>query len=157
VRIQAPGGQTAQTDSKGHFLIAFPSPIQPGQATRIEVAKPGWVIYEPMLGNCVTQSTTRNYQPLKVIIVRKGSPLALSPKRLSQVIARWSDERNKLRSQVGELKSQLDEYAFLREYSEKYGFTLDQFVAAAEQWAKSAESNNKYKQALKEYFLLIFK
>ena len=153
VRVVAPGGQAAVTSTKGHFLIAFHSPIQPGQATRIEVARAGWVIYEPMLGNCATQSTARNYQPLKVIIVPKKSPLALSPKRLSQVIARWSDERNKLRGQVGELKSQLDEYAFLREYAEKYGFTLDRFISAAEQWAKSAQSNDKYDQALKEYFL----
>ena len=157
VRILAPGGQSAQTDSRGHFLITFAAPIQPGQATRIEVTRAGWVIYEPMLGNCVTQSTARNYQPLKVIIVPKGSPLALSPKRLGQVIARWSDERNKLRSQVGELRSQLDEYAFLREYAEKYGFTLDQFVNTAETWARAAESKDKIEEAYKQYFLKNYK
>lgn len=82
VQIGAPGGQAAETDSQGHFFIAFPASIKPGQATRIEVVKPNWVIYEPMFGNCVTQSSERNYEPLKVIIVLKGSPLALSPKRL---------------------------------------------------------------------------
>src|SRR5262245_36908554 len=85
VRILAPGGQSNETDSLGHFTIAFPSSVQPGQATRIDVAKPGWVVYEPMLGNCVTQNSARNYEPLKVIIVPKGSLLALSPKRLGQV------------------------------------------------------------------------
>src|SRR6266545_3324500 len=62
VRVIAPGGQAALTDNKqGHFTISFPASIQPGQATRIEVAKSNWVIYQPMLGNCVTQSTERNY------------------------------------------------------------------------------------------------
>jgi tetratricopeptide (TPR) repeat protein len=152
-RIVAPGGQAAETDSQGHFTIAFPSHVQPGLATRIEVVKPNWVIYEPMLGNCVTQSSARNYEPLKVIIVSKGSPLALAPKRLSQVIARWANERAKLQSQVDKLSSQRDEYAFLKEYSEKYGFTLEQFVNAGQQWAQSKGSDDKEEQALKEYFL----
>jgi tetratricopeptide (TPR) repeat protein len=153
VKIIAPNGETKETDSQGHFFIAFPNSIKPGQATRIEVVKPNWVIYEPMLGNCVIQSTERNYEPLKVIIVPKGSSFALSPKRLGRVIAKWADERAKLRSQVDKLNDQLDEYVFLREYSEKYGFTLEQFVAAAQQWAVSKESDDKEEQALKEYFL----
>ena len=160
VRIVAPGGQAAVTSTKGRFLIAFASPIQPGQATRIEMAKPGWVIYEPMLGNCVTQSAARNYQPMRVIIVPKGSPLALSPKRLSQVVAQWATERSKqakeinsLHGEVKGLKRELDEYAFLRKYAQEYGFTLKQFESAAEQWARLAESKDKYEQALKEYFL----
>ena len=153
VRIVVPGGQAAATDSQGHFTIAFPSSVQPGQATRIEVGKPGWVIYEPMLGNCVTQSAERNYQPLKVIIVRRGSLLLLGPKRLSQVIAQWATEKVRLRGEVARDKSQLDEYAFLKEYSEKYGFTLNQFISAAQQWAHIKDSDDKEEQALKEYFL----
>jgi tetratricopeptide (TPR) repeat protein len=153
VNIIAPGGQANVTDAKGHFTIAFPAPVQPGQATRLEVGKPGWVIFEPLLGNCVTQSTARNFAPLQVIIVPKGSPLALSPKRLSQVIARWAHERVQLRSQVKEQQSQLDEYAFLREYAEQYGFTLEQFRAAADQWAQRKESDDKEEQATKEYWL----
>ena len=153
VRVIAPGGQAAVTDSQGHFTIAFPFSVQPGQATRIEVAKPGWVIYEPMLGNCVTQNSARNYEPLKVIIVVKGSPLALSPKRLGKVIAKWADERAKMRSQMAKLSTQLDEYAFLKDYSEKYGFTLDQFLSAAQQWAHVKDSDDKEEEALKEYFM----
>ncbi|MBL8152278.1 MAG: hypothetical protein JNN15_20325, partial [Blastocatellia bacterium] len=92
-RVVAPGGQAAETDSKGHFTISFPSTIRPGQATRIDVDRKDWVIYEPLMGNCVTQSVERNFEPLKVIIVPKSSSLALQPKRLAQVIAKWSDER----------------------------------------------------------------
>jgi tetratricopeptide (TPR) repeat protein len=153
VRVVVPGGQAAVTDSKGHFRISFPVSTQPGQATRIEVVKSNWAVFQPMFGNCVTQSMERNFEPLKVIIIPKGSPLALSPKGLSHAIAKWADERVKLRSQVTGLKSQIDEYAFLREYAERYGFTLDQFENAAKEWAKNAVSNDKEEQAVKEYFL----
>src|SRR5207247_7768825 len=78
VRITAPGGQPAVTDNKGHFNISFPTSIQPGQATSIRVAKANWVVYQPMLGNCVTQSLERNYEPLRVSIVPKGFPLTLA-------------------------------------------------------------------------------
>jgi len=153
VRILTPDGQADATDSKGQFAIAFPSTVQPGQATRIELRdKPGWVIYEPLLGTCVTQSAARNFEPLAVIIVPKGSPLALSPKRLSQVIARWAVERARLRNQVKEQQSQLDEYAFLREYAKEYGFTLEQFRDAADQWANSKIAADKLEAGWQEYW-----
>src|SRR6201989_1208509 len=63
-KIIAPGGQAAVTDNKGHFSIRFTTSIQPGQATRIEIIKSNWVIYQPMFGECVTQSLARNYEPL---------------------------------------------------------------------------------------------
>src|SRR5262245_48044245 len=142
VRVIAPGGQSKETDSKGHFVIDFPSSIQSGQAARIEVNRPGWLVRDPLFGECATQNTARNFELLKVIIVPKGSPLALAPKQLSKVIARWADERARLRGQVTELGSQLDEYAFLREYAEKYGVTLDQFKVAADEWSKIKESDD---------------
>lgn len=152
-RIITPDGQADTTDSKGQFTIAFPATVQPGQATRIELRdKPDWVIYEPMLGYCVTQNAKRNFEPLNVIIVQKGSPLALSPKRLSQVIARWANERVQLRSQVKEQQSQLDEYAFLRDYAERYGFTLEQFREAADQWANSKIAADKLEAGWQEYW-----
>jgi tetratricopeptide (TPR) repeat protein len=152
VRITALGGQAAASDRKGHFSISFPTSIRPGQATRIGVDRLNWVIYQPMFGNCVTQSLERNYEPLRVVIVPKGSPLALSPKRLSQVIAQWATERAKLTNQVGTLKQDLDQYAFLREYAKEYGFTLEQFRGAADQWAQIKESDDKEERALKEYW-----
>jgi tetratricopeptide (TPR) repeat protein len=167
VRIITPDGQADETDSKGQFTIAFPAIVHPGQSTRIELRdKPGWAIYEPLLGNCTTQSVARNFEPLKVIIVVKGSLLALSPERISRVVARWTSERIRLRAQVAQQKSQLaeqqdqiqeqkdqlDEYAFLREYAEKYGFTLEQFRNAADQWAKINESDDKEERARKEYW-----
>ena len=153
VRIITPGGQADTTDSKGQFTIAFSTTVLPGQATRIELRdKPGWVIYEPLLGNCVTQSVARNFEPLQVIIVRERSPLALSPKRLTQVIARWADERVRLRSQVKEQQSQLDEYAFLGEYAKEYGFTLEQFRAAADEWANSKIAADKLEAGWQEYW-----
>jgi tetratricopeptide (TPR) repeat protein len=153
VRVKVPGGHAVTTDSKGQFTIQFPSSVQPGQATRIEIDKPGWVIYLPISGDCLTQHANRNYQPLKVTIVPKGSLLALSPRRLSRVIAKWAAERAKAKGELIELKSKLDEYAFFRDYAQKYGFTLEQFMSAAQQWAESAESKDKEEQAIKEYFL----
>jgi len=153
VRVIAPGGQSQDTDSKGHFVIDFPKSVQPGQATRIEVSRSGWLVRDPFFGECATQNAARNYELLKVIIVPKGSPLALDPKQLSKVIARWANERVRLRGQVTELGRQLDEYAFLREYAEKYDVTLDQFKAAADEWAKIKESDDKEERALKEYWL----
>jgi tetratricopeptide (TPR) repeat protein len=152
VRVIAPSGQSKETDSKGHFVIDFPNSILPGQATRIEVSRPGWVVRDPLFGDCTTINPARNFELLEVIIVPKGSPLALEPKQLSKVIARWADERVKLRAQVTEQKGQLDEYAFLREYAEKYGFTLEQFKDAADRWAKIKESDDKEERALKEYW-----
>jgi hypothetical protein len=153
VRVISPGGQSKETDSKGHFIINFPDSVKPGQATRIEVSRAGWVVRDPLFGECTTINPARNLELLKVVIVSKGSPLALEPKQLSKVIARWADERAKLRGQVKELGQRLDEYAFLREYAEKYGVTLDQFKAAADEWAKIKESDDKEEQALKEYWL----
>ncbi|HEX5701854.1 MAG TPA: hypothetical protein VFX97_01390 [Pyrinomonadaceae bacterium] len=152
VRIVAAGGQAAVTDSKGHFKIGFPSAAQPGQATRIKVVKSNWVIFQPMLGNCITQSTERNFEPLRVVIVPKGSPLALSPRRLSQVIDQWTAERVKLRTEVGNLRRNIDEYAFLRDYAKEYGFTLEQFRDAAEQWGTIKDSDDKEERALKQYW-----
>lgn len=39
VRIIAPGGEEKETDSQGHFVIAFPSSVKPGQAMHIKVDK----------------------------------------------------------------------------------------------------------------------
>lgn len=161
VRVVVPGGQAVAADVKnGHFTIRFPDNIQPGQATRIMIAKANWVVYQPMFGNCVTQSTERNYEPLKVIIVPKSSPLALSPERLSQVIAQWSNEKGKLQSrlvhlseEVTDLNRQVDEYAFLRDYAQQYGFTLDRVKAAATEWARIKDSDDKESRALKQFWL----
>src|SRR5262245_28830587 len=152
VRVIAPGGQSRETDSKGHFIIDFPNSVQAGQAARIEVSRPGWLVRDPFFGECSTQNTTRNFELLKVIIVPKGSPLALEPKQLSKVIARWANERVRLREQVTELGRRLDEYAFLREYAEKYGFTLEQFRNAADKWANSKKASDDLEAGWKEYW-----
>ncbi|HWN09110.1 MAG TPA: tetratricopeptide repeat protein [Pyrinomonadaceae bacterium] len=151
-RVVSPNGQSGTTDNRGHFTISFSSSVQPGQATRIVIAKANWVIYQPMFGNCVTQNVERNYEPLQVVIVPKGSPLALSPKRLSEVIAQWAIEKTKLNRSVRELSSNLDEYSFIRQYAKEYGFTLEQFRDAAQQWAQIKSSDDKEHQALKEYW-----
>lgn len=144
VRVKAPPGQATTTDSKGHFVIAYPSNFPSGQPIQIDVELPEWVIYTPMLGEALTQNF-RNHSPLIVILVRKRSTLALSPNRLSQIIAKWSDERAKQQSKDVQ-------YSFLQKYAERYGFTLEKFEDAARQWANSKESRSKYQQALKNYF-----
>lgn len=151
VRIVVAGGQAAMTDEKGHFLIGFPASIQPGQATSVKVVKPNWVVYEPMFGNCVTQSVERNYEPLRVVIVPRGSPLALSPSRLSRVIAQGATERIRLRSEVETLRSERDDYAFLDRYAKEYGFTSEQVLNAVDQWAQIKDSDDKEDRALKAY------
>jgi len=152
VRIVALPGQATLTDSIGHFTVIFPAAIHPGQAIRIQVAKPGWVVYTPLFGECVTQSATRNYEPLKVVIVPKGSPLVLSSGRMSQITARLADEYAK-RNSITDPKRNFDEYAFLREYAEKYGLKLESLKAALDQWAKANDANDLEERALKEYWL----
>jgi tetratricopeptide (TPR) repeat protein len=153
LRIIAPGGQETQTDSKGHFIINFPASIQPGQATRIILGKPHWVVYQPPFGECTTQSIERNRQPLLVIIVPKGSPLALSPARLSQIVAELAAERIRLRSDLTAQKQNLADYAIINRYTVEYGITIDQFKAAAAQWAQIGDSDDKIERARKEYWL----
>lgn len=153
VKVGTPHGEGQTTDAKGHFMLSFPITVQAGQATRIEIVREGWVIYEPMLGDCVTQGLMRNYKPLKVTLVEKLSPLALSPRRLIQVISKWSKERTQLSHQIKEQQRELDEYAFLREYAETYGFTLDQFKDAANRWANTKKSRDEGERAWKEYWL----
>src|SRR5262245_30812694 len=58
LRVIAPGGQSKETDSKGHFVIDFPNSVQPGQDTSIEVNRPGWIIRDPFFGVCNTQHNT---------------------------------------------------------------------------------------------------
>jgi hypothetical protein len=121
--VVTPGGQKGTTDSQGHFSISLPNNVQPGQTAQIRVDRVGWVIFNPMFGRCETKNAARNFEPLAVVIVPKASPLGLSPSRLSTVIAKWAAERVKLRTQVGQLKLELDGYAFLRDYATEYGFT----------------------------------
>src|SRR5262245_3632144 len=56
VRIISPGGQSRETDSRGHFVIDFPNSVQAGQATRIEVSRAGWVVRDPLFGECTTKN-----------------------------------------------------------------------------------------------------
>jgi len=159
VRIIVAAGQSASTDSRGHFSITFPDSVRPGRATRIQVARPNWVVYQPTSGKCDIQDAD-NFEPLVVMIVPNGSPLALSPARISEVVREWVKERIKLKSKINDLGGQLsalhgklDEYAFLEEYAKYYGFTLDRFKTAAQQWAQIKESDDKEARALKEYWL----
>src|SRR5512139_826389 len=62
VRVIAPGGQSRETDSKGHFVIDFPNSVQAGQAARIEVNRPGWLVRDPFFGECTTQNPARNFE-----------------------------------------------------------------------------------------------
>src|SRR5262249_20607088 len=103
-------------------------------------------------GECTTKDPARNVELLKVIIVPKGSPLALEPQQLSKVIARWADERTRLLRQANKLEQQVDDYAFLRAYTAKYEITLEQFKTAADEWAKVKESDDQEERALKEYW-----
>src|SRR5262249_42184540 len=69
VRIVAAGGQSQETDSQGHFVIDFPNSVKPGQAARLEVSQPGWLVSDPIFGECTTKDPERNFELLKVIIV----------------------------------------------------------------------------------------
>jgi hypothetical protein len=68
------------------------------------------------------------------------------------VIAKWSAERVKLRTEVGQLKQRLDEYDFLQDYATEYGFSLEQFRAAADEWAQIKDSDDQEERALKAYW-----
>lgn len=162
--VVTPGGLSGTTDNKGHFVISLPDNIQSGQVARITVQKTGWVIFNPMFGYCETQSAARNYQPLQVVIVRKRSLLALSPKRIGEVVAEWASERknyaesNKhLRDEVSGLNRELDEYAFLRKYANEYGFTLARFITAVNEWAQIKNTDDENDKALKNFWHKNFK
>jgi hypothetical protein len=150
-RLGAGGGQSTVTDARGHFKIIFPTSIQPGQATRIHVAKPGWVIYQPLFGDCVTQDANVNV-PLRVVIVPRGSTLSLSSKRLSQIMSNLVAERGARAAALRSLKEAPNEDAFLRRYAEQYGLTLEQLQDAVTQWARAKDSDDKEERALKEYW-----
>ena len=77
LRVIGPGGQSAETDVKGHFVINFPDSIKPGQAGLLRVNRPGWLVRDPLFGECTTKDPKRNVEALKGVIVSKGSPLAL--------------------------------------------------------------------------------
>src|SRR5688572_7809176 len=64
IRVIAPGGQSKETDSNGHFVIDFPKSVQPGQAARIDVNRPGWLVRDPLFGKCATQNHARNFELL---------------------------------------------------------------------------------------------
>jgi tetratricopeptide (TPR) repeat protein len=57
-----------------------------------------------------------------------------------------------LRGELGRLSRELEEYAFIRKYANEYGFTLEQFVAAANRWARVKASDDKKERALKEFW-----
>jgi tetratricopeptide (TPR) repeat protein len=147
-----PGGYVGTTDSQGHFTIRLPDDVQPRQAVQLIIDRNGWVISTPMFGVCVTQSVGRNDEPLAVMIVPRSSPLTLSPRGLSAVIAKWAAERVKMDFESSMPRQELGEYMLLREYATWYGVTLDEFRNAAEKWAQIKESDDKEEQALKEYW-----
>lgn len=150
--VVTPGGQGETTDGKGNFKIKLPDSARPGQAVQLRVDRDGWVILSPMFGKCETKSVERNAEPLAVVIVPKGSKMALSPARLSDVVAQWAAARVKLRPEVSNPGQEPDKYEFLQEYVTEYGVARDEFLAAGEKWAQIKESDDKEERALKEYW-----
>jgi tetratricopeptide (TPR) repeat protein len=157
VKVKAPPGKAATTDSAGHFLIHFPSFFGPGRPIQIEVEMEGWVIFSPMMGYYLSQDSGSNRQPLPITLVPLKSKLALSAERLNDLIGQLSDENVKRERQNANLKIQLKnkerDLALLRNYAEYYGFTWDEFLSDARRWARSPRSKTKLEQARKNYFL----
>src|SRR5262249_30208311 len=122
----------------------------------IVVTRPNWVIYEPPLGNCVTQSSARNYEPLKVILVPKGSKALLSPVRIEKYVARLSDEIAKLKKE-GDKPKPINFSYYLSDWAKQYGFTLKEVKIQFDNWAKSAEgSEDPRTRGLKAFYLKNF-
>lgn len=152
IRVNAAGAPPAVTDARGHFRINFPASMQPGQAVRIQVAKPGWIVYQPLFGDCVAQSAQANHEALRVVIVPRGSLLALTPERLSQLIEKMAAERTAVGAAGRSVKQDSGGDAFLRQYAERYGLTLEQLHEAITQWTRASDSDDKRERALKEYW-----
>jgi hypothetical protein len=158
--VVTPGGQAGRTDSKGHFVIHLPDNIGPGQAARIRVEKTGWVVFNPMFGECETKSVKINYEPLKVIIVPRSSPLSYGPKRLSEFVGKLQEQVAQRNTIIKEARGELqkanierEKYAFLQEYAEEYGLSNSELKAALDQWAQVKKSHDGLELARKEYWL----
>jgi hypothetical protein len=150
--VIGPGAQSAETDVKGHFIINFPDSIKPGYPARLEVNRPGWQILDPLYGECTTKDPTRNLAALKVVIVPKGSPLALETEQLSRLVERDAKERVMLHTKIKEQGRQLYDYALYRQYAEMHGISLDQLEEKLNRWAQLKDSDKKIERARKEYW-----
>jgi hypothetical protein len=159
VRVIAPAGQPSTTDSKGHFVINFPDSILPGQATRIQVAN--WKVFDPMFGECWTQSIARSRSLLKVTIVAAGSTVAhFRRERLGAIVEEFQKQGERqaksidlLRDRVDELEFQSEKFAFLKKYEEEYGVPLDELKATLDEWAQTKKSDDILEHAYQEYWL----
>ena len=157
--VVTPGGQAGTTDSKGQFTINLPNNLQPGQAAQIRVDRAGWVIFNPMFGKCDTKSAERNYEPLPVVIVPKGSPLSYDSKRLSAFVGELQKQVTKqgrtisgLRAEADKSERDREKYAFLLEYTEEYGLQPDKLKAVLDEWAQIEKSDDALERARKEYW-----
>lgn len=149
VRVFVDGGQAATTDARGHFSIAFHTSITAGHPTRIHAAN--WKVFDPIFGECWTQSVASSREPLKVTIVSPSSTAAhLSRERLGAIVARYqkglsaqSNTIEVLSRKVDELSSERAKYAFLKEYGDEYGVPLSTLKDSLDQWAEIKDAKDK--------------
>ncbi len=158
VRVVVPGGQATTTDSKGHFLINFPSSTISGQSTRVEVTN--WHVFDPMFGECWTQSVARSRESLKITIVAPGSTAAhLNRRRLGAIVGAFQKqiERQaaaveKMQTKVAQLEFQQEKYAFLQRYEEEYGVPTTDLQAALDRWVVSKKASNGLERARQKFW-----
>ena len=180
VTVIAPGGQKNQTTTNGHFHIDFDDSWQAGQAITIRIDRTSQVILDPLMARCTTQNVQRNFEPLSVIIVPKGSPLTYSPKQLTRLIGEWAKERALSRNESAENKKTLakveaenrplkaqnvamraektasdneeENYDYLKKYAEHVGLPFDELLKFIRIWADKKDAADNEERAAKEYF-----
>lgn len=183
VRVKALfGSEATVSDNKGHFVIFFPASVRPGRATRIEVEKMGWVIYEPFGGNCTVQDSTSHFEPLRIKIVPKRSRLLLSDQSLNNLVDRLpveyrkehnrrialerevkeerksqedlTEKLNKSQDKVIGLTKDLESFAPIKNFAEETGFSPEEVVGALLRWARITKATDKKLVLIRKAYVL---
>ena len=98
----------------------------------------------------------QNVQITTVILIPKGSKKLWTNERIERYIAQLSDQITKLKKE-GNTPQPIDFTYYLKEWAEKYGFSLEQVKKAFNEWVASTKGSQDYRQlGLREYYLKNF-
>lgn len=152
-RVSVAGGQSDVTDSRGQFRIILSGDFKEGERVIISIEKKGWIINYPLDGEWNLPNVhLQNIQPLKVVIVPRGSKALWTHARIEKLVANLSDEIAKLKKE-GDKPRPIDFSFYLSEWADKYGFTPDQVKEEFDKWANSVEHSEDYRTiGLREFY-----
>lgn len=152
-KIGIAGGQIDWTDSKGQFCIQLSSELKEGYRVILFIKKKGWVISHPLDGEWnLPNKKLQNIQYTKVIIVPRGSKALWSHERIEKYIAEISDKSVDIFNNTYKIKP-VDFSINLKNWAEKYGFTITQVKAFFDEWANGVKSTDtEHKKGLRNLY-----